>query len=467
MNVQWNLEMSLWSYKVKNKIVLDAFAKKVLDTIEKSGGKVYIVGGLVRDLFIKNQLDYHDVDVEVYGLTVEQLQTVLAKFGKVDEIGKSFGILKLLSLPNFDFALPRIESKIGASHQDFEVIVDKDLDLQKATSRRDITMNALLYEYSSDTIIDLYGGIKDIQHRCIKMVNPKTFKEDPLRVLRIAQFASRFEFFIDGETKQFCRNMVKAGMLETLSNERVYQEYCKMLMAPRPSIGLQFLSDIQALPKFLEALKHTNQRQDYHPEGNVWNHTLLVVDMAALVKERASTPLGFMWACLLHDIGKPKVTTKEGHAPGHNEAGVVVFCEQCCQLITSSKLQKYLKTMIYYHMHLMNMTRNHARDIKYLRLLKAIDGVVPIEDLILISKCDKLGRLRDSHESVVELDRYMQDKRQRLGSTAKKPVVTGEDLLTLGFLPSKQFTQMLEEAYEKQLQGIPKDKILKFIKKEY
>lgn len=452
---------------MKNKLVFHGVAKTILDTMEMHGGKVYIVGGLVRDLVLFNQVDYHDVDVEIYHLSLEKVQEILSQFGKVNEIGKCFGILKVSVLPNFDFALPRLEKKIGVSHQDFEVFVDENLELKEATKRRDLTMNALLYEYCSDTIIDLYQGMQDIQHSCIRMVNPNTFKEDPLRVYRIAQFASRFGFCVDSTTKQYCKEMVKAGALKNLSQQRVYDEYCKLLMSLQPSIGLLFLKDIGALPTYLQALENTIQRQDYHPEGNVMNHVLLVVDIAALVKTKASNPLGFMWACLLHDLGKPVVTTNDGHAPKHNEAGVTVFQEQCTSLITSTKLQKYIKTMIFYHMHLMNMVRNHAKDIAYLRLLKGIDGIVPIEDLVLISKCDKLGRLRDCHQSVVQLDRYMDDVKARLGTTAVTPLVNGHDLLSIKHIEAIKYTEILKDVYELQLRGKTKEELLEYIKKEY
>lgn len=452
---------------MKNKLVFNEFETMVLKAIENAGGKIYIVGGLVRDLLIYKDVDYHDVDVEVYHLSIEALQKVLSKFGKVDEVGKCFGILKVSTLPNFDFALPRIEVKVATGHIGFAVNVDENLDLYTACKRRDLTMNALLYEYSTNKILDFFGGIEDIKRKCIRMVNPRTFKEDPLRVLRIGQFAARLEYYVDSKTKEYCRQMVKEGMLETLSHERVYQEYCKLLMSSVPSIGLIFLKDIQALPSYLAALQYTKQRLDYHPEGNVWNHTLLVVDMAALVKDRTSDPLSFMWSCLLHDIGKPVVTTDKGHAPGHDIAGVAIFKQECKKLIASKAMQKYIMTMIQYHMMIMNMVRNKGRDITYLRLLKSIDGIFPLQDLILMSKCDKLGRLRDGHEDIRELDRFIKDKEVRLGSHAYKPVITGEDLFALGYTQSKQFKEMLDAAYDWQLQGYSKETIIKLIRKQY
>lgn len=452
---------------MKNKLTFNTYERKVLDSIEKSGGKVYIVGGVVRDLLILDNIVQHDIDVEVYNLTIEELQTVLSTFGTVDEIGKSFGILKLSTLPDFDFSLPREEKKIGNTHRSFEITIDRNLDSKNASLRRDLTMNALLYDYRTNEIIDHFNGIEDIKNKCIRMVNQNTFKEDPLRVLRVARFASTYQFDIEDKTSLFCKEMAEQGLLDSLSSERVYEEYCKILLSKVPSIGFKFLNKINALPQYLSILQQTNQRLDYHPEGNVWNHSLLVLDLAALVKHRASNPLGFMWGALFHDLGKAIVTTKEGSAPMHNDAGVKVFEQYCTTLITNKKLQQYIKTIISYHMHLMNMVRRNAEDAAYYKVLKGIDGIMPIEDLVLISKCDKLGRLRDSHQDILKLDDYINDKIQRLGTKALVPVVCGKDLIDLGFKQSSLFKKILDEAYLLQLKGKNKEEIIKIIKEKY
>lgn len=450
-----------------HKIELDALTTAVFDAIENHGGRVYIVGGTVRNLYIQETLVSHDLDVEVYHLSVEQLQQILSQFGIVNEVGKSFGILKVSSLPSIDFALPRKEINMGTKHTDIEVIVNPDMDLKIAASRRDITMNAMLYEYKTGRILDFYHGKDDINKKTIRMVNKNTFKEDPLRVLRVARFVAKYQFTVEDETKQFCQQMVRANMLETVSNERVYEEYSNILLTSKPSDGFLFLSEIGALPKYLEDLKVTKQRLDYHPEGNVWNHIMLVIDLAALSKQKASNPLAFMWSCLLHDIGKPKSTTSTGSAPKHHLVGVDVFNTYGSSLIQSKKMRKYIKVMIKNHMELMNMARNNARDRVYYRLLKEIDGIFPIEDLILMTKCDKLGRLRDGSESMKVLDSYLQDKIQRLGKKALVPCVDGEVLISLGYQPSIEFSNILDDAYTMQMQGRNKEDIIKEIKRKY
>ena len=438
--------------------------KNIFNDIDEKGGSVFLVGGIVRDMLVYGNVDYHDVDVEVYGLTIEQLENILSRYGNVNCIGKSFGILKLDNLFNYDFALPRTEIKVGKYHQDFKIIVDKDLDFKIAASRRDLTINALMYEIKTNKIHDYFHGIEDLNRRTLRMVDEKTFPEDPLRVLRLAQFASRLDFCIEPKTKETCKKMVKKGLLNNLSNERVFNEYNKLLLSNRPSVGLSFLKDIKAILPCLDILSQTMQRLDYHPEGNVWRHTLLVIDLAALCKHKTANPLGFMWGALLHDIGKPLVTTKEGHAPKHNEAGVKIFNQQLKSLIPDKKLQKYIKTIILYHMHLMNMVRNGAKDYSYFKILKGIDGIVSIEDLILITKCDKLGRYKDEHENINHFDFVMKKKMAQLGTVAQLPLIDGNDLKLLGIEQSSKYRELLDWAYDLQLKGHDKASILKMIK---
>lgn len=440
-----------------------ALEKEILDDLA-SQGRVYLVGGVVRDMLLYGTVDYHDVDVEVYDIEIDELEKILSKYGHVNTVGKSFGVLKLDVLPHFDFALPRIEFKKGNTHKDFDVKIDKNLDLEIASSRRDFTINAIMYDYSHDEIIDLHHGLDDLDHHILKMVNKDTFQEDPLRVLRLAQFISRLEFGVDKETKQLCQDMVQQGMLKHLSYERVLEEYNKLLMSQIPSLGIVFLLEIGALFEPLQQLVHCHQRLDYHPEGNVMNHTLLVVDLAALCKDKTSWPLAFMWGAFLHDIGKPKVTTPEGRAPGHNESGVEVFNSYFSSIFNNKKMKKYIKTMIYYHMHLMNMVRNNSKDYSFYKLLKGIDGVMPIYDLVYISKCDKLGRLANRPETIKQLDEFMQDRVSRLGDQALKPIVNGNDLLKLGFQESKDFKELLDWAYDLQMRGHSYESIIKLLK---
>ncbi len=450
---------------MKNSFQFDAFEKKVLDDLVKHHAKLYIVGGAIRDLILFNKTNPHDIDIEIYHLPIDDLIKILSQYGHVRTVGKSFGIVKLDTLPRFDFALPRLEVKTGHTHRDFQVSLNPDMDLKEACRRRDFTMNSLMYDYQTHHIYDFFGGIEDLNHHVIKMIDEKSFQEDPLRILRAAQFASRLEMTVDIQTQQLCKKMIQAGALQHLSHERIVSEYNKLLMSNKPSIGLKFLLKINGLFKPLMVLKDCHQRLDYHPEDDVMSHTLLVVDLAALCKHHTSYPLGFMWGALLHDIGKPLVTTSDGRAPGHNESGVQVFNEHFAGILQNQRLNQYVRTMIYYHMHLMNMARNHSRDFRFYQLLKGIDGIMPLEDLVLISKCDKLGRYDNRPETIKLLDDFIEDKTSRLGKEALKPVITGKDLLPLG-IQGSQFKVLLDWAYELQMKGHDKFDIMHLIKEK-
>lgn len=437
--------------------------KRVLDDLA-AHGRVYLVGGIVRDMLLFQSVDYHDVDVEIYDIEKDDLEKLLSKYGHVNTVGKAFGIYKLDTLPHFDFALPRLEKKKGPSHKDFDVLVDQHLDLKTACLRRDFTVNALMYDYQTGEVIDFFGGLEDLNRHVLKMVNEDTFQEDPLRVLRLAQFISRLEFGVDSQTKKVCIDMVQKGMLEHLSKERIFEEYSKLLMAPIPSLGIVFLSEIGALFEPLLVLKKCNQRLDFHPEGNVMNHVLLVVDLASLCKNKTSWPLAFMWGCLLHDIGKPAVTTPEGRAPGHHESGVRVFREYFSDFFKNKKMKKYVETMIYYHMHLMNVMRSQNKDYSYYKLLKGIDGIMPLDDLVYISKCDKLGRLANRPETIEQLDEFVGEKVSRLGNQALKPIITGQTLLDMGFQEGKEFKELLDWTYDLQMRGHNYESLVQLLK---
>ncbi len=450
------------NYKVKNKIQVAPELKIVLDDLMCNGARVYFVGGIVRDLYIAGSRDNDDIDIEIYQLELDEIITILQKYGKVNLQGKVFGVIKIDTFPNVDFAMPRIESKVASGHKGFLVEHIKSLSLEEASKRRDFTMNALLYDYQSDEVIDLYNGIKDIQNNCIRLINENTFIEDPLRVLRAAQFASRFQFYIEESTKQVCRKMVNSKMLSSLSESRVQQEYRKLMMSSKPSIGLRFLKDICALPGYLIDLDNTIQRLDYHPEGSVFEHTMLVVDLAALLKERTSIPEAFMWSCLLHDIGKAKVTTKSGSAPYHNVAGVDIFKSIEVQLFPK-KYEKYIEIMILCHMKIPYMVRKQANDYRYLKLLEMLDGIVPLDDLIYLSKCDKLGRGNDCHKVIREIDDFIKDKKQRLTTSLPVPLITGKMIVEMAFIESYKRKEVLNKAYDKQLRGSSKEEIMKWI----
>ena len=409
-------------------IKITALAKGVLDDLVAHGGKVYFVGGCVRDRLLNR--DYKDIDVEVHHLQYEELIEILSKHGHVHTFGASFAVVHLDELKDYEFALPRTETKIGERQGE---------------------------------VHDFYGGLTDLKNGILREVNPKHFGEDPLRILRAATFISRYMLRPASSLEKQCRQMCEAHSLESLSIERIYDEYSRILMGTQPSLGLNFIKNVHGLPKYLEDLVHTIQRADFHPEGSVWNHTLLVVDLCANIKEETSWPLAFMWSALLHDIGKPKVTTPEGHAYNHHLAGVEVFKD--VESIQDKKMRRYVSMMIKQHMTLMVLAKG-SRPIKYLRLLKEIDGIVPLNDLIWISRCDKMGRGYIASRQIEAFNEWINAMIETYGDHAPAPLVTGKDLIEAQITDHKRYKELLDQAYEWQLEGLNKEQIIRRVKRE-
>ncbi len=449
------------------KFNLDRTLDAILRDIESAGGKVFFVGGYVRDYLMSEHWESHDIDLEIFCFDIERLKQVLIKYGNVSEVGKSFGILKLDILNDVDFALAREEVKTGHGHQDFEIELFDELDIQRAAKRRDFTINAMYLEYATHKIHDPYHGRDDLKEKLLRMVSDETFKEDPLRVLRLAQFISRFNFKAEEKTQAECERIVAKGELKFLSDERIFNEYNKMLMGDYPSNGIKFLRDINGLLHQVQVLDSTPQRLDYHPEGNVLNHTMMVVDLASLVKQKAANPSYFMWANFLHDIGKAVVTTADLHAPNHSGVGSVIFEEELAHLIKSKEMNKYLKVMIQEHMSLMNMARKSNQEYNYLKLLHKIEGVVSLDELVLLTKCDKLGRSREGYHDYKLLTGFVGEMVELHGKSALKPFIRGRDLLDWGIKNHKEYSNILNTAYDMQLRGMQEPEIVKIIRGRY
>lgn len=220
----------------------------VLETLIVNGAKPIIVGGSVRDYLLN--IPCNDYDIEIYNIaTLEILANILKTFGRVNFVGKSFGILKL-SIENvvYDFSFPRTENKIGLGHKEFSVTIDSDLSFKEASKRRDFTINAIGYDYEKNQFLDPFNGIKDMKNKLLKHIDNQSFIEDPLRVYRAAQLCARFELDIERTTQELCNKIVLKEEFKTLSKERVLQEYMKLLLqSSKPSIGLKFLTQLKVI----------------------------------------------------------------------------------------------------------------------------------------------------------------------------------------------------------------------------
>ena len=320
-------------------IPLPDVLKKILSDIKNNNGKPYLCGGIVRDKIYNQFHGAHikpkDYDVEVYGINSDKLIRILSKFGEVNEVGKSFGVIKL-SADNdeYDFSLPRKDSKTGAKHTDFEVNVDENLSPEDALARRDVTVNALLWDPFSHEIIDPYSGVKDIKNKVLRHTS-SAFSEDPLRVLRLMSLASRFGFSLAPETAELAKSI--KDQYSHLPKERIEQEFHKLVTKGiEPGIAL----DILYKTGWSENLPHIHKMQGikqnpvFHPEGDLPVHTKLVMNEAARIADRDGLSKEerevLVYAALCHDFGKITHTfqksDKNGNlqwvSPGHEEAGM-------------------------------------------------------------------------------------------------------------------------------------------------
>ena len=227
--------------------------RKIAKDIDLIGGKTYLVGGLVRDAILG--VESKDIDLEIHCITPEQLEDILSKYGEVETMGSSFAVLKLKGV-DIDFAMPRIERKTGSKHNDFNVCVAPFIGTYKASLRRDITVGAILYDLINEKLVDHFGGVEDIDNKLIKHVNKDTFIEDPLRVFRVCQFASRFGFSVATETKILCSDMD----VSDISKERIYMELEKALSkSKKPSKFFCLLKEINKLKPFFNELEDLSE----------------------------------------------------------------------------------------------------------------------------------------------------------------------------------------------------------------
>ena len=297
-------------------------AEQIAEYVREAGGRVFYVGGFVRDRLLG--IDNKDVDIEVHGIDPDALLEILRRIGEPLTFGKSFGVFALKG-EDIDIAMPRRERAVGSGHRDFEVDVDPFIGTREAARRRDFTVNSMMEDVLTGGIVDHFGGRRDLDEGVIRHIDPETFIEDPLRVLRGAQFAARFNFTIAPDTIELCRGID----LSVLSRERVEEELKKALLkADKPSVFFESLRAMDQLDVWFPELKQTiglEQDPIFHPEGDVWIHTMEVVDRAAVFRDRVSEPYRFMLLALTHDLGKI-VTTEEKngriHAYEHEVKGM-------------------------------------------------------------------------------------------------------------------------------------------------
>lgn len=430
---------------------------EVINHLNSHGIRAILVGGFVRDHLSGHS--NNDLDIELYGVTsLEALEALLRPFGKLGVYGKSFGVLRLTYGDyTIDFSPPRTESKSGVGHTGFDMVWYSDLSFEQASRRRDFTINAIGYDPIAQNFLDPYGGIDDLHSKILRCVDRQTFVDDPLRILRAMQFAARFELECDPVLIELCRSMIDNGALQELPKERIFEEFKKLLLqSKRPSIGLELLKAMGGLSFFapLDELVHTPQDPTTHPEGSVWVHTLMALDMMATFRSgQWRKDMVLMLAILLHDIGKPKTTiTVDGIviAPKHAEIGVELS-QRWLEKITEDKaLIENILPLIHYHGSPSKLFRSNGSGSDILRL----STHVCIDNLILIASADYFGRDFCGERPIrFEAGEWLYRCAESLGVlyTPPAPLLQGRDLIAVGLTPSAHFTMILNDAFEAQL----------------
>ena len=422
--------------------------------------RAYLVGGCVRDALL--DIVHQDLDLEVYGVGYETLARGLRKHGRVDLVGKSFGVIKFSSRSGsqWDFSLPRRDSKKSTGHTGFQVEFDPDINPREAASRRDFTINALMFDPRTGEYLDFFGGREDLKKHMLRHTSP-AFVEDPLRVLRGMQFAARFDLTPAPETLELCRSI--AGTFSELAVERVGMEWFKWAATSRrPSAGLQFLKATGWLKHFTEiaALDGTPQDPDWHPEGDVFTHTCHCCDALVGLPEWQTAEVGtrqvLMFAVLAHDFAKPQTThqaERDGRmrivSPGHEEQGGPLAESFLTRIGAPNEIKERVPPLVKHHLAHLQM----ASDRSVRRLANALKPAT-IEELCVVMIADQFGRPpkpRVEHAGVAGL--RVRAEALRLRDAAPKPLLQGRHLIACGMKPGAEFGTLLSEAFEAQLEG--------------
>jgi tRNA nucleotidyltransferase (CCA-adding enzyme) len=396
----------------------------------------------------------------VFGIPVETLPELLARFGRVEAVGQSFPVYKVVNTDGLaiDVALPRRESKQGRGHKGFEVRGDPFMSFDEAARRRDFTVNAISWDPLTGEYVDPVGGRTDLARRVLRAVDPRSFADDSLRALRAVQFAARFEFALEDQTAALCRQI----RLDDLPPERIWGEVEKLLLqAARPSIGFHLARDLgiieQVLPE-MSPLIGCEQEPEWHPEGDVWIHTLMVVDRARELNDDLDRPrlITVMLGAVGHDLGKPATTAFiDGRIRSldHEQAGVEPTIALLDRLnvhtINGFDVRSQVVGLVAHHLKpgMLHKAAN-VGDGAFRRLAQKVD----LELLARLARADCLGRTGTFDCSAMD---WFLARARALGVEHRPPapLLLGRHLLELGLSPGPRVGEILKQVYERQLDG--------------
>ncbi|MDD5157731.1 CCA tRNA nucleotidyltransferase [Sulfurimonas sp.] len=381
------------------------------------GIKPIIVGGFIRDSILN--ITVNDIDIELYGISsLAELENILKEFGSVNSVGKSFGVCKLSYMGyELDFTLPRIDNKTTSGHRGFSIKIDSNLDFKTAASRRDFTINTIGYNVVERKIVDPFNGTQDLSDKILRAVNPETFIEDPLRVLRAVRFSVVYDFKIDNELYLLCRQMVKNRVLEELPKERIFEEIKKILLiCQKPSIAFELLKSFGS---------------------DIFTDNLLVVDeISKQLTNQDQTKLVLMLAGLCYDFTKERA-------------------EHFLWKFTNEKeLLKRVFVLIELHGKIEKIYAKEFSDYALYKLATKVN----ISELLILSRAVYFSK---NYSFDYDIADAIEKRARELNILTKKlpPLLSGKDILTFGIIPSPEFTIILSSAYEAQISGKIMDRV--------
>jgi len=459
----------------------------IVAEIHHHKGRALLVGGAVRDMIMglphptsltalqelpstssgRSGTQVKDLDIEVYGLSAQELENVLKKFGPVSTVGKVFGVLRLHGL-DVDWSLPRADSP-GRKPT---VIIDPHMSVDVAARRRDLTMNAMAIDLVSDELIDPCGGVVDIKNKILRTPDARFFIQDPLRFYRVMQFIGRFEMSPDDELNALCKNMD----ISHVSRERIEEEFKKLLLHSRmPSLGIRWLHDSGRLHDVLPELAATfgvKQNPQWHPEGDVFEHTMQALDAAAIIVQKYDNEfdkLVLLYAALCHDLGKVTMTTEVNgviKSIGHEKESKRFAHIMMKRITHNGDLIGAVLSLVLFHMMPLQFVSNKAKLSAYKRLANKLANKVNMLMLIDLCIADKRGRNGKGHEPLTcdfsDVAIFLEKTKQAgVATGGVEPLLKGADVLDV-ITSGPQMGKLLAAAYEKQIaDNIIDKKILK------
>ena len=365
---------------------------KIAKIIEENGGKLYLVGGAIRDKLL-NLKKEHDRDYCVTGFSKEKFQDL---FSEAKIQGKDFPVF---ILENQEFALARKERKSGIGHKEFEFLADESVSIEEDLARRDLTINSIAEDVLTKEIIDPFNGRKDIQNKILRKTT-NAFKEDPLRAYRVARFAATLGFMVDPDTLKAMEELKQE--LTSLSKERVFTELQKALASYQPSKFFDILKKANILEvHFLEIAQLIGKIQplEHHPEGDSYNHTMIVVDNSTKLTDN----LAIRYSCLVHDLGKGLTPKKMlPHHYGHDEKGLVQVASLSKKIGVPNQWTKCGKTACKWHMKAGIYEKMTAK--KQVDLIENVaKTILGLEGLKIVVACDKSREGKDLEEQFKQI----------------------------------------------------------------